>query len=357
TRTWNRNGLCNYCAISGAEQEEYNGEWVITYIDAVTFSFDIGSLTPSSPATGDMMTRRAGGGWGKPFADLNRGVYRSNDLSSRRHFLMVNDMADCPNGQGARYASWRGYEQMESLSVWQYAFPTIPAQGWGQYFCKSSALDATSRGWTIITDGKFIVFVVAPNLSATNFSTDQYTRIYGFGDILTPVMDGGATFISCDTSASSAYNSGTGCCGLLRCSNNNIGTSATGAGWHCLARRYYGLPSPVWAAGLYGVNICPDTQPSLGCYSWLAWPTGYDNTLHMTQLKVTEGTIIRGVLPLYESAHGMQHGNREIITHVKGLEGRHLMCLRAACNGPGSATYYQGGLYVDITGDVAGKWS
>lgn len=41
--------------IRGAEQEEYNGDFVITVLDADTFTFDIASGDPLSPASGDII--------------------------------------------------------------------------------------------------------------------------------------------------------------------------------------------------------------------------------------------------------------------------------------------------------------
>src|SRR5690606_7533688 len=110
--------------------------------------------------------------------------YRSNDLTSRRHFLAVNDLADCPNGQGACYAGWRGFEEMTGLDQWAFPFPTVINAGFGQYLCKSSALNASARAWTIISDGKFIVLWISPNRGGTDFTADGYARLYGFGDIL-----------------------------------------------------------------------------------------------------------------------------------------------------------------------------
>jgi hypothetical protein len=351
---WNKNGLGNYCQISGAEQTEYNGEWAISYVDDLTFTFDIGTLTPDTPATGALETRRAPAGWTKPFADINRAAYRSADPLSRRHFLAVNDVGDCPNGQGARYASWRGFEQMTGLDQWQYPFPTVINAGWGEYFCKSSALDVGTRCWAIISDGKFIFFLVTPNRGMTDFSPDGLTRLYGFGDFQTTVPDPYATFISADTSASTTYNANS-VNGLMRASTNTATGSLNSGGWHCIARRYNGQATPVWAAGLYGVMMAPDTQYCFGLYGYSTYPNPYDNVMHMAQIKVTDGTLIRGTLGCYESLHGVQHTNREIITNVKGLEGRHLVYLRAGANS--GSNFYCGGLYIDITGDSQGKWS
>lgn len=343
---WNKNGVGNIATIAGATQAEYNGEWPVTYVDAQTFTFNIGTATPATPATGTITTKRAPAGFAKPFADTNRAAYRSNDITSRRHFLAVNDIADCPNSQGARYASWRGFENMSGLDAWEYPFPTIVNAAWGQYFCKSSALDATSRAWTIVSDGKFIVFWLSPNRGGTDFTADGYSRIYGFGDILSTTPDAYGTLISADTSASINYSTQTDC-GLMRPSQTTFYSGTMlGSGWTCLARRYNGQATPVWAAGLFGHSIIQASHESFGHRAFMSSPNQFDNNLYLSQIKVTDGSLVRGVLPLYEGASGVVHSPRELIANVKGLEGKTLMYLRATSGSSGAI----GGLYVDLTG-------
>src|SRR3990167_61363 len=48
-----------YVLIAGASPSAYNSGWKITVTNATTFTFDIGSLTPSSPATGTITSARA----------------------------------------------------------------------------------------------------------------------------------------------------------------------------------------------------------------------------------------------------------------------------------------------------------
>ncbi len=344
TKWWNKNGVGNVATIAGATQAAYNGEWPITYVNDLTFTFDIGTATPATPATGTITTKRAPAGFAKPFSDTNRAAYRSSDITSRRHFLAVDDIADCPNGQGARYASWRGFENMLGIDLWEYPFPTIVNAAWGQYFCKSSVLGSSNRAWTVISDGKFILFWVSPNAGATDFSVNAYARIYGFGDILTTAPDAYGTLISADTSSSTGYSTTTNC-GLMYPSQNSNGT-ISGSGWTCLARRYNGQASPVWAAGLFGHSLSNSSMECFGYRSFMPYPNNFDDLLYLSQIKVTDAGTLRGVLPLYESAHGVVHSPREIIANVKGLEGKSLMFLRA---GPSNSSY-TGGLYVDLTG-------
>lgn len=351
-RWWNKNGLGNIATIAGAVETAYNGEWPITYVSDTVFTFDIGAATPTSPATGTITTKRAPAGFAKPFADTNRGVYRSNDLTSRRHFLQVNDVADCPNGQGARYAGWRGFENMSGIDQWEYPFPTVVAAGlFGQYLCKSIDLNAIARAWTIISDGKFFFLWLSPNRGSTDFTADGYSRLFAFGDFKSTVPDAYATFISAGTSGETSPYASTNS-GLMYPSQWNWGAVIPGSGWSCIARRYNGQATPVWSAGLM-TDMCTSNQDCFGYRSVLPFPNPIDNRYYLSQIKVTDSGNIRGTLPYYQGPSGVVHSPREIITNVVGLEGRNFMYLRAApCN-----TSYTGGVYIDITGDSNGKWS
>jgi hypothetical protein len=352
THYWNRNGVGNVCTIAGADQVEYNGDWPISYVSDTVFTFDIGTATPDTPATGTITTKRAGGGFSKAFADTNRGVYRSNDLTSRRHFLQVNDIADCPNGQGAMYAGWRGYEYMRGIDDGDFPFPTVVAAGaFGQYLCKSTAVDTSSRAWTIITDGKFFFLWLSPNRSGTDFTPDGYSRLFGFGDFKSTVPDAYATLISGGDTESSP-GSGTQC-GLMKPSQNQWYQGyIPGSGVTCIARRFNGQASPVPSAGLIA-SVIGYGQECFGYRSMLPFPNPIDGRYYLEQIKVTEDSNIRGTLPYYQGLHGTVHGHRELIDNVIGLEGRTFMYLRAT---PVS-TAYLGGVYIDITGDSNGKWS
>lgn len=362
TRPHNKNGVGNICTIAGAVETAYNGDWAISYVSDTVFTFDIGAATPTSPATGTMTTKRAGAGFAKAFADTNRAAYRSNDLTSRRHFLQVNDIADCPNGQGARYAGWRGFENMSGMDQWEYPFPTVAGSAgvFGQYLCKSGALDALSRTWMVVSDGKFFFLWISPNRSGPDFGTDTYSRLYGFGDFKTTVPDAYGTVISASTSAETSYSFtyplGAGC-GLMVPSSNNWGSAIPGVAWTCIARRYNGMATPVWAAGITAdLTMQAVATTGLECIGFrpiLPWPNPIDNRMYVQQIKLTDAGNIRGSLPYYQGAHGVIHSQRELVENVVGLEGRTLLYMRAAPGNPA----YTGGAYIDITGDPNGMWS
>jgi len=355
TNWWNKGGVGNICTIAGAVEAAYNGEWPITYVSATVFTFDIGSATPTTPATGTITTKRAAAGFAKAFSDTNRGVYRSNDITSRRHFLQVNDIADCPNGQSARYAGWRGYENMRGLDDGDYPFPTIIAAGvFGEYICKSSALDSTARHWSIYSDGKTFLMSFHPDQGITSpTAVSNYSYLLGFGDLLSPAPDAYATICSGLSSGSTSYTAAVNC-GLTVQGGATSPSPNTSGGWNALARRYTGAAIPVWSTSHLGMSF---TQTiAMGFSGGLMFPEGNTNRFQLAQVSVYEtstlGAVLRGVLPIYECGVGVVHSNREIITNIVGREGRQFAYIRCGT----SNSSYVGGVYVDLTG-VNGKWS
>lgn len=347
---WSQGGVGNIATIAGATQSAYNGEWPVTVVNPTTFTFDIGTATPASPATGTITTKRAPGGFSKAFSDSNRGVYRSNDLSSRRFYLQVNDVADNANGQGARFAWWRGYEVMRGIDDGDYPFPNFVQSGYqAQQIRKSSALDTTSRRWTLVTDGKAFWFQTHPDVGGASTSVSGWSGGNWFGDFMPLAPDGYAVLINGDNSGATAYNINTSC-GMLYPSGTTSPNPTSGSGWACIPRKYNGQATPVWAAGLLAMGL---SNNCMGQNAYLSYPDPFANRLHVSQMKIFDGSIFRGLLPLYESASGVVHSDREIVTNLVGREGRKMLYLR----GSSYHSTYVGGIYIDITGESNGKWS
>lgn len=343
TTYWEAPGVNNIARIAGANETQYNGDWAITYVSASVFTFQI-ATAPATPATGSITTKRAPAGFTKPYSGTNKGVYRSADVTSRQHYLQVTDIADCPNGQGARYGGWRGFESMSSMDLGNYPFPTILAAGtFGQYITKSSTLDATARMWSIYSDGKtFFLVVHADQTTSSPTNYYAYSGLWGFGDILTTAPDAYGTIVVGNTSASTTTSTTTNS-GLCYPSGTTTPSLTAGSAGVCLARKYNGQATPVWPAGILGAVI---PEQGIGISTFLDYPNPFDNRMYLSQLKVFDGKILRGTLPLYESPHGVQHLNRELVNNIIGKEGRTFAFLRCSpCN-----SSYPGGVYVDLTG-------
>jgi hypothetical protein len=240
---------------------------------------------------------------------------------------------------------------MRGIDDGDFPFPRIIDFGqFGYYICKSNALDATSRAWTIITDGKFFFLWLSPTRGGTDFTPDGHMRLFGFGDFKPTVPDAYATLI-CGSSTNESYYDNDSWSGLMQPSGNGWGGSIGGAGSTCIARRFNGQPSPVWS-GLTSMGL-EYGQECFGYRGILPYPNLIDNRYYLNQIKVTDNGYIRGTLPYYQGMCGVIHSHRELIDNVVGLEGHTFMYLRASP----VRTSYVGGVYIDITGDSNGKWS
>ena len=355
TTYYAKNGVGNYALISGAAETEYNGIWAITYVSSTVFTFDIGALTPATPANGTITTRRAGGGFSKTYADTNKAVYRSDDITSRRHYLRVLDDGSCPNSQGARYAGWRGYETMSGIDTGDAAFPTVVQAGvFGEYICKSSTADSTARHWALYTDGKTFILAIHPDQTGAGISS--YSYVVGFGDLLSVAPDAYATICAGLSTGSTVYSANVNC-GLLVQGGMDDPNPNTSTGWNAIARKYTGVRSPVWSCSLIGMGF-RHPYGAMGYYGRMMFPDGLSNRFVLAQVLVYEptglGAVLRGSLPLYENACGVVHSDRDIIGNIVGREGRVFQYIRA---GNLSSGFNVGGAYIDITGDSQGKWS
>lgn len=348
---WSVDGVGNVATIAGADQAAYNGEWLVTVLNPTTFTFDIGVALPDTPATGALLTcKRAPAGFSMAFQDTNRAAYRSNDITSRRFFLQVDDTANATNGQGARFAWWRGYENMRGIDDGDKPFPAFTQSGMqGQFIRKSSALDTSSRRWTLISDGKAFFLQIHSDVGGLSAGISSYSGGCFFGDFIPMAPDGYAVYIDADTNGATTYSSSTSA-GVFQVSSAS--TPGNGTGWSCIARRYNGQGNPVWAAGKTGHGLYNNSY-CLGLYGGVAYPDPFANRLYASQVKLFDGSVPRGLLPFYETPSGVVHADREIISNVAGREGRKFMYLR----GSNFNSSYIGGLYFDLTGEDTGKWS
>ena len=151
-----------------------NGEQKVTAVGTGTFQFATG--LPNGTATGTITAKMAPAGWAKPFSGTNLAVYRSNDVTSNRFFLRVNDT----NALDARVV---GYETMTAISTGTNLFPTSAQRSGGGYWPKVQQTGAETVSWMLFANGKRFWFANAV-FEQTSFSGGQFDamRIGGFGD-------------------------------------------------------------------------------------------------------------------------------------------------------------------------------
>lgn len=332
--------------IAGAAPSEYNGEHQVTMIDATSFYFAIAG-EPATPATGSITTKRAPAGFSKVFAGTNKGVYRSNDLASRRHFFRVLD--DGTTAGGSREARLWGYEGMADVDKGSGMYPTPGQYTLGFFWQKSDTSDAAGRHWVLITDGKTVyhlAYIQSRTDGSTTFNTiaSPGTNMgsVAFGDAIEfKPGDAYASFVTGSSQpnnlTSHQYN------GLFNAAtsitNNIPGTTQPGI---IFARDFTVVPSAragqIYASGL---NV------QLGLMTYIAYPHQIDNGFYMVPVLVTQGapSLIRARMPgLFEPMHGPCFPNGTIIDNVQGYVGRKFMMLY------GKNSSSVGACVIDITG-------
>jgi hypothetical protein len=78
--------------IAGANETDYNGEFVITVTSATTFTYTVAN-SPATPATGTITAKVAPLGWSKPYSGTNKAVYQSANTGSSQHYFRLDDSA------------------------------------------------------------------------------------------------------------------------------------------------------------------------------------------------------------------------------------------------------------------------
>jgi hypothetical protein len=326
--------------IAGANEVDYNGEFVVTVTSTTTLTFAVAN-TPATPATGTITGKRAGGGFAKPFTGTNIAVYRSNDVTGIRHYLQVKD--DGTGAGGNREALLRGYETMSSATVGTGPFPIVSQSTNGYIMGKSSTTDATARPWTIITDGFIFYMWVQYAGTAANGVTLPITtntclfgdiKSYKTGDVYSSTV-GGATTENNTTSFSGGLGTGV-------LSVPTTSTFGTPTGLAC-PRDFTGTGSAKLQS-LFGTGQNTIISSTLQ----VQYPNPVDGGMYIAPIAVVQGlpSAIRGSLPgVYESLHGVNtHLGGDIITNVTGLPGRKLRWM------PATSSSSQAGAFIDVTG-------
>lgn len=328
--------------IAGAAETDYNGEFVVTITGATTFTYDVVG-SPSTPATGTITSKRAPGGFTKAFAGTNKAVYRSNDLSSRRHYFRILD--DGTTAGGAREARLWGYVTMADVDTGTDMYPTT-----GQYpngfFCqKSDAANSNGRHWVLITDGKTVYHFAYIGSDATSgdiTAPGSNMSAFGFGDAIE--FKPGDAYLSWVTGNAAANQlSGAQYSGLFNSvSSFSMGSPGTSNAMIITSRDFTAVagarPAQMFATGL---------NTSMGVITNISYPHVIDNGFYMAPALLIQGSpsLIRGRMPgIFEPLHSTCFPNTQIIENVQGYTGRKFMMLW------GKHSSGIGAIVVDITG-------
>ncbi len=155
--------------VAGANEAGYNGEYIITIIDAFSFYYTASGIS-TSPATGTITIKSAGAGWTKAYSGTNLAAYRQG--GGNQHYLHINDTY-------TGSARCIGYEAMSAVSTGTGPFPTTAQMNGGLYWQKANTTDAINfRDWVIVADDKTIYMWVRYT-TGTDYGAYSFM---GFGD-------------------------------------------------------------------------------------------------------------------------------------------------------------------------------
>ena len=114
--------------ITGADQADYNGTFVVTVVSAAVFSYTVGG-TPVTPATGTMTYKRLAAGWTKPFVGTNKAAFKQGTGANDFYVRILDDGSGTG---GAKEALARGFETMSDVDTGTGDFPTVAQVSFGK---------------------------------------------------------------------------------------------------------------------------------------------------------------------------------------------------------------------------------
>lgn len=322
-------------AISGADQPEYNGEFVVTPLTTTTFSFTV-TGTPATPATssGGMSSKVAPLGWSKPFSGTNLAIYKQ-PVGSNGMYLRVDD-----NQTGAlqRVARVVGYETMSDAMTGDGPFPTSAQLSGGGSWFKSKTQDATARPWMISGDAYLFYYFPRPSGSVYAKSIELFgdPLPYRPGDVFCTML--GLDTVTDPTTGEDVYQSSMSPANL----NASPGTAY-------YPRSYSQLGSAVRAGLFSNFQNTASFSAVFSASNSISYPNPIDSgALPLPVFCTGAGQWLRGVMPgLYADPHqNNSFTTGDYLDNVAGLPGRRLV--RVGLNN--TAYNVVGGLWLDVTG-------
>lgn len=241
--------------IGGASVSALNAEWRIATSSSSSFTFLCPGV-PDGAATG-ASTKRAGGGWVKPFAGTSKAVYQSQAPSSTQLFLRVDD-------GNPQFAAVRGYEQMFDIDSGAGPFPTTEQYSASVFrWRKSNISSPVARPWRVFTNGKF-VWVLLSHTGEKGATAHMFGDVHSIwpGDSYCCVI---AAFTTADPlhngTAHPATQSTAG--RVFARNRSQTGAASPGTAW-------WGNGSISWVAWYTSVIGAPEGRIYIGTDVWLA---------------------------------------------------------------------------------------
>lgn len=338
----------DWVTISGATESDYNGKYKITVTGSTTFTYTVAN-SPTTPATGTILHRRAAAGFTKTFSGTNKAVYRSSDGSGNQLYFRVDDAGGTSGG--ALEARFRGYETMSDVDTGTNPFPTVAQNVNGWFVYKSQTANSTARPWVLITDGKTVYFFNCGDATGLTAPTGNYHYGFVFGDIISfkasdaySSILGGMTASNAPTSPQQAWVAP-----IVGSSSTLSPATSHGSQGLSVCRDYTATQLSTYAQ-VYGTGIVTGT---MGSSAPISFPHRPDNGFYIAPVllcqsltSVASSTHFRGRMPgLYEPLHGRALSAWDTLTNIQGLSGRTLMFLYVT-NGSTA-----GSVMIDLTGN------
>lgn len=305
--------------ISGADQVEYNGEFLVTPLTTSTFSYQVMG-TPTTPATGSITSKRPGLGWSKAFAGTSKAAYQM-PLGTTKHFLQVLDNL---TGTSQRSAKIRGHESMSDVDTGVGLFPTAAQLSDGLWVYKSSTQNSTARKWRLIGDEAGFYLIVYPFNNSGAVSVTSW-----FGDIESyKVGDEYRSSIIAGTSQLTSTNYNDNGSGALPFGDEmSTSISAGSLNGHYLSRSY----TQVGGAVGFGKLSELQNMDRLGYNSSMPYPSPIDNGYYVARIRLVTNSAFRGVLPgVFQPLQGNVFSDADVVSDLVGLPGRSLLIVLMA---------------------------
>lgn len=351
--------------ISGANEDDYNGEQRVESVTASTFTYRI-SGAPVSPATtsGGISSKVAPLNWEKPFSGTHKGAYRSKNPASSGKLLMVDDSVKTA-GYLSTWSKWANVGIVENMSDINTFIgsqapydPAVPSKNWGSvsadqwgwlkwYHARNSSSSERStndggsgaRSWVIVGDDMMFYLCVqfAPEgVASYPFNGRAH---YCFGDPVSfKASDNFGAVISGTELPSSGNLIGPGTFG------GAIGDSSNQFGMFLLrSHTQLGLPVrfsviSLQTGGVSGRGNVP-------------FPNGPDYSLWALPSYIQQSDKhMRGLMPgMMHIPHSMPYSDLSVVDNVVGATGKKLLMV----NGAYGATEFNG---TQVAFDITGPW-
>ena len=352
--------------IAGANQTEYNGEFRITGVTSLEFTFAV-TGTPVTPATGTLSAKVASLNFEKAFSATNKRVYRSTNVLSNRPYLRVDNSLDpawtSTYAKKAKVLMAESMSDVDTVVGAQAPFdPVRPTQntvgtgsgtsaydGWYKWYyarrtdgnTDSVPPEEFNRDWVLVGDDRGFYLFNETGAAYRSRGGYCFTDFSSFRQ-----GDGYNTLLMATDSynAANAYLTG----GYFPDSSNYCNRSLNFTG-KVLMRDHLQVGGNV-RAGFLGLNTNNSSQIT-GYSTAIPWPNGpdYGLILHPVYLRHESPGHLRGKMPGIFWVHNDQPLNDlNVVSGVVGYAGRKFLMV---CSGVDSSVQVARYAF-----DITGPW-